>query len=277
MYSDYPTTQSSEPVEEYGNVEFYSNEIDFEAALRWTVGDEGSSAWVRLLYGWFILDYLYVDEADSLPRFDKNIHLDFEGNYRGLGASPWGWQARLTPGWSFGQFEPDNGHDFTVAGGLWGLRSVSDEWLLGLGVVHTYAYGSPMWLPSLLAEYYDGGKLTVQVELPHFFEATYLVSRRVDLALVGDVRGHYYGRDVSQFPEVSEPYASHSVATLALGGGFHFDDELYFRLEGGYLLERSLRLMDGTDDVTRLDPETGWFLRGVVEWGRRWRGTPRLR
>jgi hypothetical protein len=275
--SDYPTTKSSEPIPGYDYVDFYSNELDFDAGIRWPVGEEGSTAWARLLYGWLVLDYLEVDEADSLPRFDKTLYLAFEGNYRGRGASPWGWQVNLTPGWGFGQFDPTSEREFVLGAGVWGLRSVSDDWLLGLGAVHTYVYGRPMYLPSLIAEYDAGGHVVVQAELPGCAGVVYRVTSRVDLGLIYDVRGHYYARNDADFPDIDEPYVAHSVTTLAGAVGFHFDEQLYFRFEGGQVLERALRLVGGTVDILSLDPAGGWFLRGVLEWGGGWSGTPRLR
>lgn len=88
-----------------------------------------------------------------------------------------------------------------------------------------------------------------------------------DLGAVFDVTGHRYARDKESFPDITDPYATHSVTSLGALGGYRFDRLLYFRLEAGYMFDRNLRLLDGDKDVLIIDPKEGGFLRAIVVFG----------
>ena len=265
-YDDYPTSPLKEPFEAVPDLDVYNNDLDFEAAIRWSVGDKGSEAWVRFLYGWFVLDYGEHAQEDTLPRFDKTTSTVIEMNYRARYNSPWGWQARLAPGWGFQQFKPFSEESFVPQGGIWGLRELPSGWLLGLGGVHTSAFGSPEFLPSLIAEY-DGDRVHVDVELPTLATVMYDWRYRMDFGAVLGVTGFDYDRELENFPDLSNPSMIQSVASLTGAVGYHFDDQLYLRFEAGYMFDRLLRLVDGTDVVLNFDLEEGPFYRFSVKWG----------
>jgi hypothetical protein len=266
IYDDYPQTPLTDPGPGDETAELYTNELHYRIGVQWDVGERGSWTKLRFLYGWLNIDFGAVEKPDNLPRFDKSIYTKLEFTYRARYDNPWAWQARLTPGAGYAQFSDVSDREAQLEGGGWGLYRWS-EWDLGLGVVHTLAYGDPMWLPSLIVEYDQGKDWRVQVELPTLADVRYLWRHGIDLGVVGRVDGYRYARDNAKYQDLLDPYGAHSVTTFSGAFGYRFDEQLYFRFEGGYMYDRFLRLEDGTETILNLDMESGFFYRTFLIWG----------
>lgn len=266
LYDDYPKTPLSNPPPDDDDAELYTNELHYRIGARWDIGERGSWVTLRFLYGWLNIDLGKGQRADSLPRFDKSIYTRLELTYRRRHEHRWAWQVRLAPGAGYSEFKEFSEREIQMEVGGWGLYRWGD-WDLGPGVVHTLAYGEPKWLPSLIAEYHHGDTWRVDVELPTVADVRYRWRHGIDFGVVAQVEGYRYSRIKNDYPYLLDPFLAHSVTTFSGAFGYRFDEQLYFRFEGGYMYDRVLRLEDGTDTIINLDMEPGFFYRTVLVWG----------
>ncbi len=217
-----------------------------------------------LLFSWLSLDFTDFAAADTLPRFGNTLYSDLVGTYRGHINDDWGGQARLAPGLAGDLTKSVDSRDFTLAGGFWAVRYYGGSFV-GVGAVHTYDFGEPMFLPSIIGEYRTEHWF-VDVELPTLAMATYLLDGGFDIGAIFRADGHRYALDPAKYG-VADPFLAHSEPTIGVFGVYEFDDRLSAYLETGYAFARRFRVLDDARVVLDLDPENSWYVRMALRVG----------
>ena len=230
----------------------------------------GSSLTFDVSSRWLILSFVNLPVYRAIERFDRHLYVGLGSTYRGKFGVPWGVQARFSAGVASTLEEQYYGSDWWVfQGGLWLLYTFRSGLTAGLGVVHTFDYGKPMWLPAVLVEY-QKGPYRVDVDLPNHASFWYRIVGGLSVGVMYQAWGMRYARDRLEFPEIpamQDPYLGHSALTMGAGVEYVFDNRFRLAVEGGYTLSRYLRVLDGSSDVLDLDPKNAPFVRATVSLG----------
>lgn len=210
------------------------------------IRNDSTALFGGLAYSGLFLDYRGLVFAPGEGFSQKDLAKDLHVLDCILGGSinwdeSWGTLLLLYPG-IHSDFQDLDGKDIYFSGALLATYRVSDALSLSAGAYYDDSFGYPLLLPMLGAQWRLSDSLSLEAFIPQYLVLAWQLDPRLTVGLKGSVEGNQYRlREDSPWENTVVEY------NQILAGPFvdlKLVDELFLRLEGGFVFSREFEFRD---------------------------------